>query len=92
MSHQANLSPSDRLPITRDLTLAYVFSLVIALLMAAACVISLLYQNDIYSTDAVLQSSVPTEVFNLVVGLPLLLGSIYLHQYGKKWRNSGHGF
>jgi hypothetical protein len=71
------------LPITRDLTLAYLVSLVIAFLMAVASVAGLLYRAAIYPTDELLLSFLPNDALNLVVGLPILLGSMWLARRGK---------
>ncbi len=76
-------SSSKRLPVTRDLTLAYVLSLIVALIMTVASVVGLLYQTVIYPTDELLLSFVPSDAFNLVVGLPILLGSMLLARRGK---------
>jgi hypothetical protein len=76
-------SQHDRLPITRDLTLAYVLSLVVALVMTVASVVGLLYQTVIYPTDDLVLSFAPTDALNLVVGLPILLGSMWLARRGK---------
>ena len=76
-------SQSDRLPITRDLTLAYALSLVVALVMTVASVVGLLYQTVIYPTDELLLSFAPSDALNLVVGLPILLGSMWLARRGK---------
>ena len=75
--------PSDSLPITRDLTLAYALSLVVALIMTVASVIGFLYRTVIYPTDELLLSKIPLDVFNLVVGLPILLGSMWRARRGK---------
>ena len=66
-------SPSDRLPITRDLTLAYVFSLIVVVFMTVASVAGLLVRTDVYPTDELLRTFVPNDVVNLVVGVPILL-------------------
>jgi hypothetical protein len=71
------------LPVTRDLALAYALSLVIALIMTIAAVVGLLYQTRIYPADETLYSWVATDVLNLIVGLPLLLGSMWLARRGK---------
>ena len=71
------------LPITRNLTLAYALSLVVALIMTVASVVGLLYQTLIYPTDELLLSKIPLDVFNLVVGLPILLGSMWRARRGK---------
>ena len=61
----------------------YALSLIIAILMAAASVTGLLYRAVIYSTDDLLQSFVSNDVVNLFIGLPILLGSMWLAQRGK---------
>jgi hypothetical protein len=73
----------NRLPSTQDVTLAYVFSLVVALLMGVASVIGLLYPADIYPSEELLQSFVPNDVVNLVIGLPILLGAMGLARHGR---------
>jgi hypothetical protein len=66
-----------------DLTLMYALSIIIAVLMAAASAIGLLYRDVIYPADDLLQSFVPNDVVNLLVGLPILLGSMGLARRGK---------
>lgn len=66
------------LPLTHTLTLSYVFSLVAALTMAVASAAGLLYPARIYPTDELLQSFVANDVVNLIIGLPILLGSMWL--------------
>jgi hypothetical protein len=74
---------SQDLPVRCSLRLAYAVSLVIAALMAAASVAGLLYQTVIYPTDELLESFVPNDVINLFLGLPILLGSMWLARRGK---------
>lgn len=78
---QATALPS--LPVTRRLTLIYVFSLITALLMAVASVAGLLYPEQIYSTEELRQSFMATDVVNLCIGLPILLGSMWFAWRGK---------
>lgn len=77
------VSPSPDLPVTRNLTLAYVFSLAVALLMTIASAAGLLYPARIYPTEALQQSFVANDVINLVLGLPILLGSMWFSRRGK---------
>ena len=70
------------LPVKRDITLAYMVSLAIALIMAIASVVGILYAQDLYSTSDQIQLSV-VDALNLVVGLPALLGSMWLAQRGR---------
>jgi hypothetical protein len=51
--------------------------------MAAASVIGLLFGSVIYPTDDLRQAFVPTDIANLLVGLPILLGSMGLARRGK---------
>ena len=78
-----NQKDTAKLPIRRNLTLAYVISLVVAAVMAVASVAGLLYQTIIYPTDELIQSFVPNDVVNLIIGLPILLGSTWLVRRGK---------
>jgi hypothetical protein len=78
-----NREDTANLPIRCSLTLAYAVSLLIAALMAIASVAGLLYQTLIYPTDELLQSFVPNDVVNLFIGLPILLGSMWLTRRGK---------
>jgi len=71
------------LPVRRNLAQIYALSLMTAILMAAASVIGLLYRAVIYPTDDLLQSFVSNDVANLFIGLPILLGSMWLARRGK---------
>ena len=71
------------LPVRRNLTLEYAVSLVIAALMFIASVAGLLYQATIYPSEELLQSFLPNDVVNLFIGLPILLGSMWLTWRGK---------
>ncbi|MFA9403905.1 MAG: hypothetical protein ACERKY_12690, partial [Anaerolineales bacterium] len=71
------------LPIKHNLTLIYVLSFIIAILMAAASISGLLYQTIVYPTDELLQSFLPNDVANLLIGLPMLLASMWLTRRGK---------
>ena len=71
------------LPVTGNLTLAYVLSLVIAVLMTVASVAGLLYPDQLYPTEELQQSFMATDVVNLFIGLPILLGSMWFARRGK---------
>jgi hypothetical protein len=71
------------LPITRSLTLVYAFSLVIAMLMTIASVAGLLLQGTVYPTEELRNWVVANDIFNLVVGLPSLLVTMWLARRGK---------
>jgi len=74
---------ANRLPIKGNLGRTYAVSLVIALLMTAASVAGCLYPSVIYPTDELLQSLMPNDVVNLLIGVPILLGSMWLARRGR---------
>ncbi|MDY6878572.1 MAG: hypothetical protein SWK90_20530 [Chloroflexota bacterium] len=76
-------SRSAGLPVTRDLTLAYAVSFVIALLVAVAAFAGLLFRTTIYPTDELILAYLPVDAFHLAVGLPILLGSMWLARRGR---------
>jgi hypothetical protein len=78
-----NQCSSIDLPLRRKPTLIYVLSLTILILMAAASIAGVLYRSVMYPTDELLQSFVPTDVTIICIGLPMLLGSIWLTRRGK---------
>lgn len=71
------------LPVRRDLTPVYITSFVIALLVAVAAAAGLLFRTVIYPTEAVRLAFVPVDLFHLVVGVPVLLGSMGLARQGR---------
>ncbi len=71
------------LPIRHNLTLIYILSIIIAILMAAASIAGLLYPMTVYSTDELLQSFLANDVANLLIGVPMLLASMWLTRRGK---------
>jgi len=58
--------------------LAYASSLLVAILMAAASVAGLLFQSVVYPTAELRTTFVANDVANLTVGLPMLLGTMWL--------------
>jgi len=72
-----------RLPIKRALTTAYALSIVGAILMATVSLGGLLHPFTFYPTDELFQSFIANDVVNLFVGLPILLGSMWLTRRGK---------
>ena len=74
---------SPKLEVTRDLTLPFLLSLLIAILTVAASVAGIVFRTAIYPTDDLLRAFVSNDVVNLLVALPLLLGSIWLAWRGR---------
>jgi hypothetical protein len=74
------------LPLKNTLKLAYPFSIIVALIMAAASVAGLLYRSVLYPTGELLLSFVPCDICNLVLGMPVLIASLWLF---KRKRSAG---
>ena len=72
-----------KLPIRHNLFFAYVISLIITLFMIAASIFGILYPSITYPTSEQLQAFMPNDVVNLVIGVPILLGSMWLTRRGK---------
>lgn len=72
-----------QIPVTRGLTPAYALSLIAGLLMAVVSFAGLLFQNRLYLTEELRVSFVSNDVLNLFIGLPILLGSMWLTRDGK---------
>ncbi len=77
------MDKTTQLPLKGDLRKAYTLSSVVAALMVAASLAGLFLQTTIYPTDELRQSFVPNDVVNLFIGLPILLGSMWLTKRGK---------
>lgn len=71
------------LHIKGKLSLIYASSILIAILMTIASLAGLVSRTTIYRTDKLIQSFVPNDVVNLFIGLPILLGSMWLTRRGK---------
>jgi hypothetical protein len=73
-----NDSVSPSLPITRHLKPAYILSLITALLMAVVSAAGLIFRARFYPTETLLTTYLTNDLINLFIGLPILLGSIWL--------------
>src|SRR3989304_10281880 len=74
---------SSRLPVKGSLTLAYAGGVAVGMLMTFTSVIGLAYQRVIYPSNALRTAFVASDGFSLVVGLPVLLGSMWLARRGR---------
>lgn len=75
--HNANL------PIQGSLSLIYILSGFVAVLVAIVSILGLWFRAVIYPTDQLLQAFVANDVVNLLLGVPILLGSMWLARRGK---------
>ncbi len=76
-------SENNHLPVRGSLQWIYISSLLVAILMAAASLAGLLNRAAIYPTSELVRSFVPNDVVNLIVGLPILLGSMWFSRRGR---------
>ena len=83
MQFDTALIPSSQLPLKRHLVNAYRATLVVAIGMTFASIIGLLFQNAIYPTEDLSQSYVANDVVNLIIGLPILVWSVWLARRGR---------
>ena len=67
--------------VKRDITLAYIISLIVALVMSVVSLTGMLFGNDIYPASQV-SSNIGTDALNLIVGLPVLLASMWFARRG----------
>ena len=82
-SGEATEARATYLPLTRDLTLITWSSFVIALLAAAVSVTGIVSGTSVYQTEEMLLLKVPTDLFTVIVAVPLLLVSIWLARRGR---------
>ncbi|MBE0684285.1 MAG: hypothetical protein IH589_20465 [Anaerolineales bacterium] len=71
------------LPIKSKLSLIYASSLLVSVLMAVTSVAGLRYRTIIYPTNELIRTFVSNDAVNLFIGLPILLGSMWLAWRGK---------
>lgn len=71
------------LPIKRNLATVYAVSYGVALFMAAVSVAGLLVPTTLYPAEELLRTFVPNDAVNLVIGVPILLGSMGLARRGE---------
>ncbi len=71
------------IPITRNLRLAYTLSFFIGLLMAGVSLVGLLFPDSLYPSNELRNSSIPNDLVNLFIGLPILFGSMWLTRRGE---------
>lgn len=70
-------------PVKSKLRLSYPLSFVISLFMASLSLAGLLYPDKLYPASELRSSFTPNDVVNLFIGLPILLGSMWLTAHAK---------
>jgi hypothetical protein len=71
------------LPLNGSITSIYTSSFLIVILMTIVSIVGILFSADVYPTEELITSFVPNDVVNLFIGLPILLGSMWLTWRGK---------
>ena len=71
------------LPLIQDIKTPWFLSVICAVLMGLLSLIGLFFPESIYKSEAIIQSNYPNDVINLILGLPILLGSMWLTSRGK---------
>ena len=71
-----------RLPLKGSLKNATILSWITAALMAAASLAGILFPAALYATTELQQSNLTNDVVSIMIGLPVLLGSIYAARRG----------
>lgn len=77
------MNTSNHAHIKGKLSLIYASSILIAILMTIASLAGLISRTTVYPTEELIRSFVPNDVVNLFIGLPILLGSMWLTRRGK---------
>lgn len=72
-----------KLPLKGNICPIFICSFVIAFLVAVVSVAGLQFRTSIYPTDELIRAFVPNDTVNLFIGLPILLGSMWLDWRGK---------
>ncbi len=75
--------PHGNLPVRYSLTLYYFFSTIIAILMVVVSAGGIINRTEIYPTEELLRTFAANDVVNLFIGVPILLGSMWLAWRGK---------
>lgn len=76
-------SNKENLPIKRKLKLVYILTLIIASLLVVASLSGILFGSMIYPTDELFSNFISNDVVNLLIGLPIILTSMFLTVRGK---------
>ena len=83
MNSQSHISRFDSLPLKHNLKPATVISVIVALSMTVLSVASLLFPDSLYTTEELRQAYLANDAVNLLIGLPILLGTVWLTRRGK---------
>jgi hypothetical protein len=74
MNNNEELSP---FPVTGDITLSRILTYVVATLLGLLSVAGLVFPENIYKSGLLVETYMTNDVINLVVGIPILIGSVW---------------
>lgn len=83
MKNSSNKTRSNALPVTLDPKPVYILTIVIVVGMGALSLAGLIFPNRFYPSEEFIGSYLVNDVINLVLGIPILLGSMWLTRRGK---------
>ena len=66
------------LPIKHSLKPVYILSLIIAFLLAFTSIVGIFFGSMVYPTEELLNNFISNDIVNLIIGLPIILASIFL--------------
>ena len=75
--------PHADLPVRNSLALFYFISAIIAILMVVVSAGGIINRTEIYPTEELLRTFAANDVVNLFIGVPILLGTMWLEWRGK---------
>jgi len=78
----SNKTQSNSLPVTRGLTRAYTLTIVVMVGMGVLSLVGLILPDSVYPSEEFIRSFLVNDVINLLIGLPILLGSRWLTRRG----------
>ncbi len=78
----SNKTQSNSLPVTRGLTRAYTLTIVVMVGMGVLSLVGLILPDSVYPSEEFIRSFLVNDVINLLIGLPILLGSMWLTRRG----------
>jgi hypothetical protein len=73
-----NMKQDSHFPVRSDLKLIYLNTLILAVLLTAVSLAGILFPDKIYQSRELQVAFVPNDLLNLCVGLPMILGSLFL--------------
>lgn len=74
---------TSKLPLKNGITRAWTLSIILAILMGVTSLVGLIYTDSVYTSEEQILSFLANDVINLVIGLPILLISMWLTRRGE---------